>query len=521
MSKNMQEEERLIDFGKLDLQNDVVSPDATWAIDFLTCKLQEAMANPALQGVLHTQLQERHLTVLALEENSPYKSQHEASKRDINELKPHNSTSTTSPSQHTSIVHSDPAASSSHGHTRSLREIYKATSFSAILTNEIILEHPQGPLEDALPLSVVDALASSESKEWHAAILDELQALKAANTWELVPPPEHHNIISCKWLLKKKYHPDGSVDRYKARLVTCGFTQQQGVDYFDTYLPVLGMIAFWLLIALTAKCNLLLHHVDIVTAFLHGMLQELIYMLQPPHFEDPHHPEYVCKLNKPIYDLKQSAREWYIRMHHYLIKCGWEHLMADYNIYIWQTAKGMAILGLFVDDIPLLGTSKYMLLQAIDCISQEFPVTDKGPMTYFLGIEVIQDPAGKFIQLSQSKYIEELLLFYGMSALAPKLTPLPVIAERLSAEEIARLKETFKMMDADDSGAITFEKLKVSLERLGSGLMDNEVMDAVDIDKSGSIDYQEFITATLNLNKIEREVCLWYLHILTRMAVAS
>ncbi|MCO5606884.1 hypothetical protein L7F22_061075 [Adiantum nelumboides] len=113
-------------------------------------------------------------------------------------------------------------------------------------------------------------------------------------------------------------------------------------------------------------------------------------------------------------------------MHHYLIKCGWERLMADYNIYIWKTAKGMAILGLFVDDIPLLGTSEYMLLQAIDCISQEFLVTDKGPLIYFLGIEVIQDPAGKLIQLSQSKYIEELLLFYGMSASTPELTPLPV-----------------------------------------------------------------------------------------------
>ncbi|MCO5576119.1 hypothetical protein L7F22_029927 [Adiantum nelumboides] len=113
-------------------------------------------------------------------------------------------------------------------------------------------------------------------------------------------------------------------------------------------------------------------------------------------------------------------------MHHYLIKCGWERLMADYNIYTWQTAKGMTILGVFVDDIPLLGTSEYMLLQAIDCISREFSVTDTGSMTYFLDIKVIRDPAGKFIQLSQSKYIQELLLFYGMSASSLELTPLPV-----------------------------------------------------------------------------------------------
>ncbi|MCO5584010.1 hypothetical protein L7F22_037929 [Adiantum nelumboides] len=156
---------------------------------------------------------------------------------DINKFESHNSTSTTSPSQHTSTLHLDQAASSSHGRTRSLREIYEATSFSAVFTNETILEHPQEPFEDALPLSVHDALASSESKEWHAAILDELQTLEAANTWELVPPPEHHNIVSCKWLLKKKYHPNGSVDRYKARIVARSFTQQEGVDYFDTYSP--------------------------------------------------------------------------------------------------------------------------------------------------------------------------------------------------------------------------------------------------------------------------------------------
>ncbi|MCO5595394.1 hypothetical protein L7F22_049436 [Adiantum nelumboides] len=117
-------------------------------------------------------------------------------------------------------------------------------SLLSVLTNYTILEHTQEPLEDALPLSVHDVLASSEGKEWHAAILDELQALEAANTWELVPPPEHHNIVSCKWLLKKKYHSNGSVDRYKARLVARGFTQQEGVDYFDTYLQVLGMTAF-------------------------------------------------------------------------------------------------------------------------------------------------------------------------------------------------------------------------------------------------------------------------------------
>ncbi|MCO5582554.1 hypothetical protein L7F22_036451 [Adiantum nelumboides] len=113
-------------------------------------------------------------------------------------------------------------------------------------------------------------------------------------------------------------------------------------------------------------------------------------------------------------------------MHEYLIGCGWEHLQIDYNLYIWRSTEGMAILGLFVDDIPILGTSEYMIMRAIDCLSQEFPVTDKGPMSYFLGIQVMRDPLRKTISLSQSQYIEELLLFYGMSASSHELTPLPL-----------------------------------------------------------------------------------------------
>ncbi|MCO5585996.1 hypothetical protein L7F22_039933 [Adiantum nelumboides] len=230
----------------------------------------------------------------------------------IDEIESQPSTSATSPlsiSSSDSSPHNpnlDHEASSRHLRTRSLSDIYAATSFSAVIEEESCIDLPPDPLEDDFPISIKDALLSSEGHLWKDAIYAELQALTEADTWDLVPPPEHHNIISCKWLLKKKFLPDGSLDRFKARLVARGFTQRYGVDYFETYSPVLGMASFRLLVVVAAKYNLPLHHLDVKTAFLHGKLCETVYMSQPPHFANAQLPHYVCHLKKPIYGLKQS-----------------------------------------------------------------------------------------------------------------------------------------------------------------------------------------------------------------------
>ncbi|MCO5557882.1 hypothetical protein L7F22_011454 [Adiantum nelumboides] len=350
----------------------------------------------------------------------------------IDEIESQPSTSATSPlsiSSSDSSPHNpnlDHEASSRHLRTRSLSDIYAAMSFSAVIEEESCIDLPPDPLEDDFPISIKDALLSSEGHLWKDAIYAELQALTEADTWDLVPPPEHHNIISCKWLLKKKFLPDGSLDRFKARLVARGFTQRYGVDYFETYSPVLGMASLRLLVAVAAKYNLPLHHLDVKTAFLHGKLCETVYMPQPPHFANAQLPHYVCRLKKPIYGLKQSSRQWYTRMHEYLLACGWERLNVDYNVYLWHSMDGIALLGLFVDDIPLIGTTEIMVLRAIDCLQQEFPITDKGPMTYFLGIEVKRDPNGKYIRLSQLRYIEELVFYYNMSTCSFESSPLPL-----------------------------------------------------------------------------------------------
>lgn len=123
------------------------------------------------------------------------------------------------------------------------------------------------------------------------------------------------------------------------------------------------------------------------------------------YFESTNFPDHVCLLHWPVHGLKQSPREWCTCKRTYLLEWGWEHMHTNYNIYAWHLLERVAILCLFVDDIPLLTTNKFTVLKATERLSAEFPITNKGPMTYFLGIEVVRNPKGRWIQLSMKKYI--------------------------------------------------------------------------------------------------------------------
>ena len=131
---------------------------------------------------------------------------------------------------------------------------------------------------------------------------EEYQALKQSQTWDLVPKPKDVKPISCKWVYKVKTRPDGSVERYKARLVARGFSQQYGIDYDETFSPVSKITTVRVLIALAAIKSWKLWQMDVKNAFLHGELDKEIYMEQPKGFESKTQPNYVCKLRKALYD---------------------------------------------------------------------------------------------------------------------------------------------------------------------------------------------------------------------------
>jgi histone deacetylase 1/2 len=143
---------------------------------------------------------------------------------------------------------------------------------------------------------------------------EEFGALMQNKTWRLVPPHRGKNVIDCRWIYKVKRKSDGSIDRYKARLVAKGFKQRYGIDYEDTFSPVVKIATIRLVLALSVSRGWSLRQLDVKNAFLHGVLEEEVYMKQPPDFENAHTPHHICKLDKAIYGLKQAPRAWYSRL---------------------------------------------------------------------------------------------------------------------------------------------------------------------------------------------------------------
>ncbi|KAM2856343.1 hypothetical protein PS2_000709 [Malus domestica] len=142
--------------------------------------------------------------------------------------------------------------------------------------------------------------------QWQNAMQEEFDALKAQGTWELVSPPQNRMVIRSKWVYKIKKNSDGSVARYKARLVAQGFSQEQGLDYSETFSPIVRHTTVWMILSLAAIRKWELRQLDIKNAFLHGELQEEVYMKQPQGFVDQTNPNYVFKLVKSLYGLKQA-----------------------------------------------------------------------------------------------------------------------------------------------------------------------------------------------------------------------
>ena len=161
------------------------------------------------------------------------------------------------------------------------------------------------------PQTYQQAVSSPEREKWLEAINAEYESLNDNGTWELVERPKGRKLVSCKWVFKVKHNADGTVDRYKARLVARGFTQTEGVDYHETYAPVVKMTSIRVLLSIVAIHDLELHQMDVKTAFLNGHLEEEIYMQQPEGFIARGNEHLVCKLKRTLYGLKQSPRVWY------------------------------------------------------------------------------------------------------------------------------------------------------------------------------------------------------------------
>ena len=253
-------------------------------------------------------------------------------------------------------------------------------------------------------------------------MIEEYDALVRNGTWQLVPPTSSQNIVGCKWVYRVKYKSDGSVERLKARLVAKGFHQRSGIDYSDTFSPVIKPTTLRIILSLAISHGWPLHQLDINNAFLQGTLHEDVYMAQPPGFIDACNPTHVCKLNKVIYGLKQAPRAWYTELRTFLISFGFHPLISDSSLFQYSHNNITFYLLVYVDDIIVTGPSPSHLQSFITHLSARFSLKDLGPLSYFLGVEVVPTQDGLF--LNQTKYISDILTRFNMLGSNPVSTPM-------------------------------------------------------------------------------------------------
>ena len=219
-------------------------------------------------------------------------------------------------------------------------------------------------------------------------------------------------IIDSKWVFKIKHGPNGEIDKYKACLVTKGYTQIEGLDYMDTFTPITKFTTIQSLLALAAQHNLEVHQVDVKAAFLNGELEEEIYLCPPPGFRD--NSKVVWRLQRALYGLKQALKAWYDTLQKTFECLGFMHSNADHSLFYKDEDSDLLIIAIYVDDKLIFSKNvdaiKHLKLQ----LSEHFEITDLGEARWILGMEVIWDCQQGTISLSQCRYIETILDRFGL-----------------------------------------------------------------------------------------------------------
>lgn len=287
-----------------------------------------------------------------------------------------------------------------------------------------------------------EAVASPNAAKWTEAMEVEMNSILENDTWELVDLPPGRRAIGCKWVFKIKLNDLNEIARYKARLVAKGFSQVPGIDYDDTYAPVVRFTSIRLLVALAAENGWFMHQMDVTTAFLNGDLDKEIYMVQPEGYAAPGTEGKVLKLKKALYGLKQAPRQWNKKITERLQQLGFKRGTGDQSLYslrryVKETKREEVVhLALYVDDLLIVGSSMVLINVIKTELSASFKMTDLGEAKHLLGISIKRDWEKGTITLSQEQYIDKVLDKFNMADCDPRPTPLPSNHEILKGDTI-------------------------------------------------------------------------------------
>ena len=180
------------------------------------------------------------------------------------------------------------------------------------------------------PKKVEDALKDSD---WVTAMQEELNEFERNKVWQLVPRPKNRSVVGTKWVFRNKTDSDGVVIRNKARLVAKGYSQQEGIDYDETFAHVARLESIRMFLVYAAHKKFKVFQMDVKSAFLNGELDEEVFVEQPPGFVDPRFPNHVYRLDKALYGLKQAPRAWYETLAQFLLESGFTRGTIDKTLF--------------------------------------------------------------------------------------------------------------------------------------------------------------------------------------------
>nr|AAC62132.1 copia-like retroelement pol polyprotein [Arabidopsis thaliana] len=292
------------------------------------------------------------------------------------------------------------------------------------------------------------ALQDSDYKMWLKAVDEEIESLLKNNTWVLVNRDQFQKPIGCKWVFKRKSGIVGvEKPRFKARLVVKGYSQKEGIDYQEIFSPVVKHVSIRLLLSMVTHCDMELQQMDVKTAFLHGYLDETIYIEQPEGYVHKRYPDKVCLLKRSLYGLRQSPRQWNNRFNEFMQKIGYERSKYDSCVYFKELQSGEYIyLLLYVDDILIASRDKRTVCDLKALLNSEFEMKDLGDAKKILGMEIVRDRKAGTMSISQEGYLLKVLGNFGMDQAKPVFTPMGAHFKLKPAtdEEVMRQSEVMR-----------------------------------------------------------------------------
>ena len=270
-----------------------------------------------------------------------------------------------------------------------------------------------------VPQTFNEAVSCQDSISWKIAMDTEMEMLKLNNTFTLTELPPNKSIVGGRWVYTLKGDPENPM--YKARYVAKGYSQVEGIDYHETFSPTARMETVRSLVQLSCQNDLLLHQMDVKSAYLHAPIEEEIYIRIPPGYESEN-PKQVWKLSKSLYGLKQSGRNWNMTLHEHLKDHEFIQSKSDPCLFIRKVGESdIVYLLVWVDDIIIASSDSSLMDETKTHLSKAFDMKDLGELKHFVGIEFVR--INDSISLSQEKYIVKLLQRFKMEDIKPRGTP--------------------------------------------------------------------------------------------------